>query len=136
LGGGLKVDGKIWYLNTDLDLASAKDLTALAAAFQKRGMYSLHVSHNDDGMWYATLETEEQHDEPESNIAAMLVAIESLAGSLRTAWRGCTRREFNIGYDCGEEPWGFNQALSPGLLARVAKAGASVRITIYPEREP
>ncbi len=45
------------------------------------------------------------------------------------------RREFNIGYDCGAEPWAFNQGLSAHLLGRMATAGASLRVTIYPDRE-
>lgn len=65
----------------------------------------------------------------------MLAVVDALAGPLRAVWDGCTRREFNIGYDCGAEPWAFNQALSAALLGRMAAAGALLRVTIYPERE-
>ena len=47
----------------------------------------------------------------------------------------CTTREFNLGYDCGAEPWAFNQGLSSELLGRIAAVGASLRLTIYPDRE-
>ena len=97
----------ISYLNTDLDLTSAEDLTALAAAFEGRGVLPLHVTHGADALWYATFETSVQFAEPEPNIGAMLVIVESLARPLRSMWDGCTRREFNIGYDCGDEPWAF-----------------------------
>ena len=128
--------GVFSYLNTDLDLTSADDLTALAAALQAAGVFPLHVTRGEGGQWYATFETEEQHTEPEPNIAAMLAAVESLAPPLRSAWAGCPRREFNSGYDCGREPWAFNQGLSAGLLGRVAAAGASLRVTLYPDRGP
>jgi hypothetical protein len=130
------VDNTICYLNTDLDLTSAEDLTALGAAFEAGGVPPLHVTRRADGLWYGTFETSTQFAEPEPNIAAMLAIVESLARPLRSMWDGCTRREFNIGYDCGAEPWGFNQGLPAELLGRMAAAGASLRVTLYPEREP
>ncbi len=130
------MDGKICYLNTDLDLTSADDLRPLAAAFQSRGVPPLHVTHGEDGFWYAVFETLDQHTEPEPNIAAMVAVAESLDGPHRSVWRRCTQREFNIGYDCGAEPWAFNQGLSSGLIGRMAAVGASLRVTVYPDREP
>lgn len=127
------MNSPITYVNTDLDLTSARDLTALVAAFESGGMFALHVTHRDDGLWYATLETEEQHTDPEPNVAVIVAVAESLAGHLRSDWDGCTQRELNIGYDCGTHPWGFHQGLSPALLGRIAAVGASLRITLYPE---
>lgn len=128
------MDGLIGYLNTDLDLISADDLTALAAAFEAGRVPPLHVTRADDGRWYAIFDTDKEFDEPEANIAAMLAVVESLAPPLRSTWSGCSRREFNIGYDCGQEPWAFNQGLSAELLGRMAAAGASLRVTLYPDR--
>jgi len=123
---------KIHYLNTDLDLAADDDLTLLAAIFEAQGVPAFHVTCGGDGRWYATFETKRQFDEPEPNIAAMLDVVESLSGPARRLWRACTRREFNIGYDCGSEPRCFNHGLSSQTLGRMAKAGASLRITLYP----
>jgi hypothetical protein len=134
-GGDDAVDNTISYLNTDLDLTSGYDLTALATAFAAEGVRPLHVTRGQDGLWYAIFETDETHTEPESNISAMLAVVESMEAPLRTIWTGCTRREFNIGYDCGAEPWAFNQGLSAVLLGRMVTAGVSLRITIYPDRE-
>jgi hypothetical protein len=122
----------ILYLNTDLELISDTELTALANAFEARDVFPLHVTRCDDGRWHAMLETEAQHVEPESNIVDMLAIVESLDVPLRSTWDGCTLREFNVGYDCGDKPWAFNQGLSNALLGRVAAAGASLRITLYP----
>jgi len=129
------VSATICYLNTDLDVTSSNDLTALAAVFESRGVFPLHVTCGDDGLWYATFETLDQHIEPEPNIAAILSIAESLVEPHRSVWVGCTRREFNIAYDCGAEPWAFNQGLSCGLLGRIAGVGASLRFTLYPDRE-
>lgn len=120
------------YLNTDLDLVAEHDLAALAAALSSRGVFPLHVDQRDDRMWYSTLETEEQFTEPEPNIVAFLSVIESFDGQTRELWSACTSREFNIGYDCGDEPWAFNHQLTPATLARMAALGISLRITLYP----
>jgi hypothetical protein len=95
------VDNTIGYLNPDLDLRSSDDLTALAAAFKAQGVAPLYVTHGEDRRWYATFDTDELHEQPDVNIAAMVVVIESLAERLWAVWSGCTRREFNLGYDCG-----------------------------------
>jgi hypothetical protein len=126
----------IAYVNTDLELKSTDDLALLVAAFTAAKLFALHVTLGDDGVWFAVLETETQYDEPGANIAAMLAVIEALPDEARLAWAGCVLREFNIGYDCGTQPRGFTQALSSDLLRRVATLAASVRITIYPDREP
>ena len=126
----------ICYLNTDLDLTSSNDLTPIAAALESRGVRPLHVTRGEDGLWYATFETEVEYEEPEPNISAMLAVVELLGQELMTVWFACTRREFNIGYDCGGEPWAFNQGLSSELLSRIAQARASLRITLYPPEKP
>ena len=126
------MDDTIRYLNTDLDITSSEDPTALVAAFEAKGVFPLNVTRGEDGLWYATFETDEQHVEPEPNIDSMMEVIESLPEQLRTVWADCTQREFNIGYDCGDKPWAFNQGLSSHLLGRMAAAGASLQITLYP----
>ncbi len=126
---------RIRYLNTDLDLVSEQDLRPLTEAFKASGLSPLHVAAADDGRWFATLETDQQFSEPEQTVAVMLTVIEQLVPALRHCWDRCELREFNIGYDCGNEPWAFNQGLSNSLLGRIAAAGATLRITIYPQRE-
>lgn len=127
------MDNTIHYLNTDLEMIGNCDLTELANAFELSGAVSNGITHGEDGRCYVMFETGEQHAEPEPNISHFLDMIESLAEPLRSIWMSCSRREFNIGYDCGGKPWGFNQALSTGLLRRIANAGASIRITLYPD---
>jgi hypothetical protein len=85
------VDGFISYLNTGFDLTSADDLEPLAAAFEAAGVPPSHATRGDDGLWYGSLETGEQHALPELNIEAMLAAVESLAPPLRSVWAVCSR---------------------------------------------
>lgn len=124
------MDGAIQYLNTDLDDVSAEELTELVAAFESLGIPPLHVMKGDDGLWHGTFETTEQHEHVEPNVAAIVTAIESLPPALQATWNACTLRELNAGYDCGDEPWAFQQRVSN---ARGAATGASLRITLYPE---
>jgi hypothetical protein len=127
--------GKIEYLNTDLDLSSADELTGLAEALKAKELFPLHITQAEDGLWYAKLETEENYDEPEKTITKMITAIEALEEPSRVIWQRCSQREFNMGYDCGSEPWAFEQGLSCELLGRIAALGASLRLTLYPDRE-
>lgn len=134
------MDAKISYCNTDLVLKSADDLTPLAADFTALGLEVLHVTHGEDGMWYSTIEANEPWEkpearEPERSIGEMLAAIESFDKEMRTVWSRCTLREFNIGYDCGDEPWAFNQGLSHELLSRIVAVGGAIRVTLYPHRD-
>ncbi len=85
-----------------------------------------------DKSGYITFETNTTFHEPEANIAAMLDAIESLPSHAKPCWEACVIREFNVGYDCGDEPWAFQQQFSNQLLARLAACGATFAITLYP----
>ncbi len=121
------------YLNTDLDLVAPHDLASLADALAHRGLFTFHVlQHKGQSSWSARFETEKPFREPDQNIAAMLTAIEALDGPSRNLWESCTIREFNIGYDCGDKPWAFNQQISAATLSRIAAAGAAIVITLYP----
>lgn len=114
------MDGTITYLNTDLDLTSADDLTDLAAALKSVGLSVLHLKRRDDGFWDATFKSGAQHDQPEPDIEITLAIAESLGEPLRSVWARCTRREFNIGYECGIKPWAFTHGISSELLGRMA----------------
>ncbi len=107
-------------------------MAPLADQLVQLGLLSYHVGPWEDGSWSARFATGEWFPEPDSGIAAMLTAIESLDELARSIWAVCTSRDFNIGYDCGDEPWAFTQQLLPATLARMGAVGASLVITIYP----
>jgi hypothetical protein len=124
---------EIHYLNTDLDLVGPENLKELTSALNSKDVFLLYeVTQGNDGKWYARFETEHQFHEPNANIAAMLTVIESIDESLQRIWWACDLREFNIGYDCGSEPWAFNQRVSSETINRMAAVGASLQITLYP----
>lgn len=120
--------GNIRYLNTDLDLVADFDLAPLTGEF---GDLVLQVTRGGDGLWYATCSGDNE-SEPETNLVRLLDAVDGLSPAARNLWIRCSKREFNVGYDCGSEPWAFNQGLSNDVLGRMAASGASFRITLYP----
>lgn len=128
-------DGIVHYLNTDLDLRSADDLTALAALFEACGLAEIHLRQEDDGSWFAIFEAGCCSAEPDQSITALLDVIEALAPEYRAMWSRCTVREFNLGYQCGDVPQPFTQRLSSEVVVRMAAVGASMRITLYPDYE-
>jgi len=122
----------IKYLNTDLDLVCDVDLSMLASELEERGLFA-HITSGDDGRFH--LMCEDFNDtEPEPNIKRLLDAIDSLSDDSQKLWSRCSKREFNVGYDCGDEPWSFNQGIPNDVLRRMADCGASFRITLYPHR--
>jgi hypothetical protein len=122
----------IQYRNTDLELFSQQNLTDFAATLTTKGFFPLYVADVGDGRWLATFETEESFEDPESNIVAMLAVIERLDSESRELWFACTKRDLDIGYECGDEPHLFHQALTAATLARIAALSLSLRITLYP----
>lgn len=119
------------YLNTDLQLWATTDLRPLVEALASRGLLSLYAGPWPGGTWSARFETAQAYQEPDANIAALLSAIDALDESARSLWLACTLRQFDIGYDCGDEPAAFTQPLSPATLARIAEAGGALMISLY-----
>ena len=122
----------IRYLNTDLDLVSGLDPSMLASELEEQGL-AVHVHPGDDGLFYVLCE-DRNDSEPEPNIRRLMDAVDELSVDSRRIWAQCSKREFNVGYDCGDEPWSFNQGLSNDIIRRIADCGASFRITLYPYR--
>ncbi|WP_128548114.1 hypothetical protein [Larkinella soli] len=122
----------IRYLNTDLDLEAAFDLSPLAEALAARGLLVLHVRRWESGSWSARLETAVPFTDPDANLQALLSAVETLEGPLRSQWAACTVRAFDMGYDSGHEPRNFYRQLTPATLGRMAALNATLVITIYP----
>jgi hypothetical protein len=125
-------ENQIQYLNTDLDLVCKTDPSLLIDALSEKGLFSMDVSKGEDGIYYAKLETKDDFASPESNISAMLAAIEALDTPHRKDWDECLFRDFNIGFDCGSQLRAFNTVLSSELVQRIAQVRAAVRITLYP----
>lgn len=123
---------EIGYINTDLILLAPYDLAPLAQALVSHGVLcSLYVGPGQNGLWSASFGTTGSCPEPDLNIGVMLMAIDGLDEPSRKLWASCSSREFDIGYECGDEPRVFSQHLSTTILARIAAVGARDVLTLY-----
>ncbi len=125
---------QIQYLNTDLDLISNRSLDSLCHEMTSQGLCG-RVTPGGDGKFYAMFE-DWNDEEPEPNIVKLLNALDHLSPTAASALRECSKIEFNIGYDCGDEPRCFQQGISHESLRRIVEHGASLRVTIYPYISP
>jgi hypothetical protein len=128
------------YLNTDLDIIGECDIRPLVATLEAQEFLSLHCEQAESGRWHATLEKSISDDQPdgsspEESITAMFPALEALTGEPKSIWERCSERCLDMGFECGEEPWGFRQELSTNTLTRIAALGMTLRITLYPVRQ-
>ena len=119
------------YLNSDLVICSPNDLTPLVNYLEQQGICTLWSERAEDGLWWATMESPNQHDAPESTIAEILTMIEAIPTDFKPLWNGCTTREFDMGFDSGHEPRSMVHTLSMGLLQRVVTNGCTLKYTLY-----
>ena len=125
---------KIRFINVDLDVSSLASLGPLTKAVEKKRMVNLRRPDDADDTT-ASYELVMHVGSANETISRMLDVLEQLKGEAKEAWLGATRREFDIGYDCGTEPLAFNEAIDPDVVRRIALIGAGIRITLYPERD-
>ncbi len=122
----------IRYRDTDLDVVCDFDPAILVEELDA-GVNVAHVHHGDDGLHYILCE-DVSNTKPEFNIVRLLDVVDKLSESAKNIWNRCSKREFNIGYDCGNEPREFNQHISNPTLRRIVDCGGALRITLYPIR--
>lgn len=120
------------YINTDLDVSAMESLNWLVEYFARRKTTCLAHRRAGDGRWYAVFEYGVDLPSPEATVVGLLDQIEAMKPTTRAKWERCPSIEFNIGYDVGETPWAFNEALKPRTVERLASAGATIRWTLYP----
>jgi hypothetical protein len=117
------------FLNVDLDVVSAEDLTPLAEALAPR-LHALHVGRV--GRWHrATFELRGQPRTPDAAIRRMVAAIDRLPPRERTRWRRATRRDFDVGIQAALRPHARAYAIEPATVALTARVGARLVVTVY-----
>jgi len=119
------------YVNTDLDLASDRDLAPIVAAFAPRGVSAINAFRDELSRFRVGFEANSCHG-VEATIVALLDAIESLASTERELWNSCSSRVLDVAYDCGSDgPTRFVESISHATLARIARNELSLTITLY-----
>jgi hypothetical protein len=121
----------IKYLNTDLEIESKRDLSRVVDEFGD----DVLVHHHGEirGYQHASFSIAGGSADADATINSLCTLVEQLPKDVHQIWDSCCSRRFDIGYESGTSPKTFRSEIRAVTIARVAKLGASVVITIYPE---
>jgi hypothetical protein len=113
------------FLNVDLDLEAAHDLSAVAAALEANGMFRLHCGPTDTGH-RASFELERDPTTADDAIRELARAVRSLP---REALDG-VRVDLAVGIEAGDDR--LEVPLSSEALSAAAGLGARITLVVYP----
>jgi hypothetical protein len=121
---------RVRYLNTDLLLESAEDLTPIAEAFGD----DVVVLHNGraKGNHLASFEIAGSHAGADEDVKYFVALIEALPPKARALWERCHSRKFDLGYRSGYDTPSYTTELRASTIQAMAPLNASLVITIYP----
>lgn len=118
------------YLNVDLVIGSQVDLTPIAESFGN------DVAVLFNGRWgehyRAVFEIAGSHAAANEDISYFCSLIEGLEDQARELWLGAFSREFDVGFESGQQGECAYATLQSSVIQRLAEAGASVSVTVYP----
>lgn len=121
----------VQYLNTDLEIQSKGNLSKIVEGFGA----DVLVHHHGEirGYQHASFSIAGGSSDADATIDFFCTLVECLPKDVREVWDGCCSRIFDIGYESGTSPQNFQSVIRAATIQRVAKIGASVVVTIYPE---
>lgn len=121
---------EIQFLNVDLDIESNEDISKLVDDLSKSAMI-LHYEKSESPQ-FARIEANIDVTDPDKTINHLCELIESCSRNGLKQWLSAKRRTFDIGFQSGQSPKCFNQAIKADTLLRISAIGAGIEITIYP----
>lgn len=124
------------FLNLDLEVDATFDLESLAKHFEGRAF--VLFSGPIESRFRLTLEplvNGTLNSDPVACTEHFLRILEALPKDLMDAWTSCTSRVLDYGFDGGLESPPLHVTLPASMLARTAKLGLALRITVYPFRD-
>lgn len=136
------------FANVDLELEGPVDLQPLLDELQEHVGALYHQGYDNQrdmanlevrdwpggGTWiYNTFDDRTQMvGGPDILILAFCEMLETLSPAARQIWKQCTRREFDVGFTCGNTLKSYKTRIQASTLQRCAALGASVMLTVYP----
>ena len=119
------------YLNTDLEIESKSDLSAIVQEFGG----DVIVLHHGETRGYQLASFEIESGATSAGADAIINTfcdlVENFSKEAREIWDGCCSRVFDVGYEGGSSPHSFRSEIRASTIQRVAAIGASIVITIY-----
>jgi len=121
------------FLNVDVDLQSATDLSPFIQALGKR-IVCTHSGRSGRRYWVRFV-LSRQPKSPNDAIRALARLVDSLPPGHRRHWSRATHREFDIGVEGRGDQHTVESVLDLETLKCVTRLGASLRLTAYPPSE-
>jgi len=132
------------FINIDLELASFDDLQPLIDELGESVLvlYSDKVPNLNE--YWASLEIKDydiyqSYDDKTQDIGGVDVLLsafcdllENLSPQSQSLWKKCKKREFDVGFGCGNTEKSFHTQIRAETLKRVSELSANVLITVYP----
>ena len=118
------------FLNVDLDLVSADDLSSLIQEFGDDV-----IVMNDtwlEGEHHVSFELGAGESiEPDYLIECFYTLVQKLSTPSKLLWKNCKSRVFDLGFESGTTPRSYHAHLSVKTIESLSKIDAQVAITIY-----
>jgi hypothetical protein len=123
------------FLNLDLELNAVASLSGLAKHLER----SAYILYNGtfNGSYRLCAEpviSSKLSKSPQSCTAHFLNVLEALPNDLAVSFKRCKSRVFDFGFDGGLEAKPLSVRIPTSQLARIARLGIQVRVTVYPHR--
>jgi len=123
---------QICFLNVDLDIESKHDISAIIKDFGDK-VFILNDEPYSEGSHNLSVELYGRcgDQEPEGLILDYVELIKNFSDDAKDAWNKAHKKSFDIGYECGFQPYSINNQLSASTINAVASVNASVIFTLY-----
>ncbi len=120
------------FLNVDLDITSAADLTPLASAVEAAGAIVLTCHRAPDGSFCMLVEVGEDTHSMADTIDRLIDLVDTLDTVPRRLFDEADSRTFNVGIEAGQQPEVHVEQLEPAQVAAIGRLHAGVAVTLYP----
>ncbi len=120
---------KIEFLNIDLDLESTDDLSPIISEFSNSVIVLNQEKENN--LNKVSFELSGATGNPDYLFKHYISIINNLSSNSKKLWYGCSKREFDLGFESGDTPRDVHNNISSTIINALSKLEASVTITIY-----
>ena len=125
---------EIKFLNVDLEIESSENLQPIIDDFGE-DVSVLHHDENSKGFDFASFEISLGDRDADGIISRFCSIIENLSVESKSVWENCHSKRFDVGFESGDFPRSYQTEIRADTIERVARLGASIVLTIYPQNE-
>lgn len=129
---GFNREQHTYFINVDLDIESKYDISPIIRDFGDK-VFILNDEPYSEGSYNLSVELNDSwcQQEPEGLILGYIELIKNFSDDAKDAWNKAHKKAFDLGYECGFQPYSINNELSANTINAVTSVGASVIFTLY-----